>query len=120
MGSETGKGKLMTVQINANNPKSGSAVASASGDSFIIHNPNGAMYLSVEEVPNGSPSTFNCTIAGQMAGGTVDTVLDTNTSTTAAIRSPSITKPYAAFKVTATWTGGTKASASFNWQFGSE
>jgi inosine-uridine nucleoside N-ribohydrolase len=108
----------MSVLINGTNPESGSAVARASGDTFIIHNPRGRMYLTVEEIFSGSPSTVSVTIQGQMASGTVDTVLDTNTSTSASLRSPSITKPYTAFLVTVTWTGGTNVKATFNWQFG--
>jgi hypothetical protein len=108
----------MSAQINSTNPDSGSAVAKASGDSFIIHNPRGRMYLTVEEMFSGSPSTVSVTIQGQMPGGTNDTVLDTNSSATASLRSPSITKPYSAFLVTATWSGGSKVTATFNWQFG--
>lgn len=86
-----------------------------SGGTLTIPNMYGAMNVSFEEIPSGSPSTVSVTIQGCMKGGTCDSAFDTNNSTSASIRSVTPTaKVYNYFLVTASWTGGTNASIQVN------
>lgn len=89
-----------------------SQTITSSGSTVTVRN-NGAVTAGFEEVISGSPATVSIVIAGCSQGGTCDT-LDTNTTVANAIRSPSIGKAYAYYKVTASWTGGTGVSVAIN------
>jgi hypothetical protein len=102
------------------NEKSGSATIASSGGTAVIVNSTGASFLAFEELFTGTaPATCSITIAGQMRGDTVDAAQDTNTTVAASIRVVTFTKPYPAFLVTASWTGGDATTAfQINWQAG--
>jgi hypothetical protein len=86
-------------------------VLTSSGSSQNLSGPgNGGTF---EELPSGSPTTVSIVIKGCMYGGTCDT-LDTNTSTAASNRQPTINSVYDYFTVTASWTGGTNVSVAVN------
>ncbi len=87
---------------------------STSGGSVTIGNPYGGYNASFEEIPSGSPATVSVTVKGCMRGGTCDAVVDTNTSTNAAIRFVTFAKAYTYFVVTASWTGGTNPTVQVN------
>jgi hypothetical protein len=76
----------------------------ASGGTWDVPNPYGALTTSWEEIPVGTPTAVSVTIAGCMRGTTCDSAADTNTSTSAAIRGVTFTKPYSYFHVAVTVT----------------
>ena len=79
-----------------------------SASCLVIPNLYGAYGLSLEEIPQGSPSGVSVTVYGCMPNGTCDSVADTNTSTSAAIRGITFTKIYGVWIVLLpTLTGGT-------------
>lgn len=88
-------------------------IVTVSGNSVPFPNGNGSMHVSFEELIAGSPATVSIVIQGCMTGGTCDT-LDTYTTVANAIRSPSISKVYDSFSVTASWTGGTNVKVTIN------
>ena len=87
---------------------SDSQTISSSGASIVILS-NGGMSTSFEYLIQGSPATVSIVLQGCGQLGTCET-LDTYSTVANSIRNPSLSKPYAYFKVTATWTGGTTAS----------
>lgn len=90
-----------------------SQTITTSGGSITIDNRLHGAITSFEEKITGSPSTISVVIRGCMRGGTCD-VLDTNSNIANDIRSPSVSKAYDYYKVTATWTGGTNVSVGIN------
>jgi hypothetical protein len=84
-----------------------------SGTSQPFPNSNGALHVSFEELIAGSPATVSIVIQGCQVGNTCETV-DTYTTVANAIRSPSLTKVYDSFLVTASWTGGTNVAVTIN------
>jgi hypothetical protein len=99
---------------------SGTGSITATAGTLLIPNPDGASFLSFEELFTGTqPATCSITIQGQMRAGTRDTAADTNTTVAASIRVVTFTKPYSSFFVTATWTGGDSTTVFvINWQAG--
>jgi hypothetical protein len=103
-----------------NNPTSGAAIISSSGGTALIPNPTAASFVAFEELFIGTaPATCSITIKGGMRAGTLDTAASTSTTVAANIVVVTFTKPYSAFTVTATWTGGDATTAfEINWQMG--
>ena len=68
-----------------------------------------------EEVFTGSPASVTVTIVGVNKGGTQSGTLDSNTSTSSAVRYVnSTTVVYTSYLVTASWTGGTNVTFQLN------
>lgn len=72
-----------------------------------ISNGNLAYTATFEEVLTGSPTGVSVTVAGCTTNDVCDSAVDTNTSTSNAIRAVTFAKAYDYFLVTATLSGGT-------------
>lgn len=92
----------------------GNPPSAAAGACFVLPNTIGAYGISLEEIPLGSPSGVTINVYGCMRGTTCDTVADSNTSTSNAIRGITFTKLYGVFVVLATMTGGSAPSITIN------
>jgi len=98
---------------------------STSGNTADINNTYGTFNPTFEEIPNGSPATVNITVQGCGKGTNANPSVPTceaiagltNTSTSAAIVTATVTKFYTHFIVTATFTGGTNPSITINAAF---
>ena len=89
-----------------------SQVISASGNSIEVWG-NGALTGGFEEVIAGTPDSVSIVIQGCADGGTC-TTLDTYATVANSVRAPAIAAPYAYYKITATWSGGTNVSVTVN------
>ena len=83
-----------------------------SGSTATIRS-NGGLAAVFEEVITGSPATVSIVIQGCGDAGTC-TTLDTYTTVANTVRTPVLTAPYAYYRVTATWTGGTSPTVTVN------
>ena len=89
--------------------------SAGAGKCVVISNFNGAYGATFEEVPAGSPASLSVTIYGCMRGGTCSASVDTNSSTSAAIRPVTFTTPYDVFVIVAgTLSGGTNPTVTIN------
>lgn len=107
---------VLHAQVAACNSSSSQSFRSCIDDStvstsggFIRITNNGGLTPAFEEVISGSPTTISVVIQGCGTSGTCDT-LDTYTTVANAVRAPTISKLYAYYYITASWTGGTKTS----------
>jgi len=90
---------------------------SVAGTCVFVPNLNGAYGMTFDEVPAGSPTTVSILVYGCMRGGACSSVLDTNSSTSEAIRPVTATTPYDVFVVvSATLTGGTTPTETINYK----
>lgn len=104
-----------TISVSGGTAVNCMSAAPTAGSCVNIPNTYGAYGISVEEVPNGSPSGVSVTIQGCMRGGTCDSAADTNSSTSAAIRGITFTKVYDLFIIVAgTLSGGTNPTITIN------
>jgi hypothetical protein len=83
-----------------------------SGASIKIPN-NGGLIPSFEEVIVGSPSTVSIAIQGCGVSGTCDGI-DSYALVANTIRSPTVSKLYSYYLITASWTGGSGVSVKVN------
>lgn len=108
------------VSLGQNNPIWENQTITTSGTSWTLRNSNGAMSLSIAEQFTGTPSTVSIVIQGcsQGVSGSSTTpvceTIDTYTTVTDAIRSPTLSKPYYQFIITASWTGGSSPTVVFH------
>jgi hypothetical protein len=103
-----------TITVSGGTASGCFATPPTAGACFVVANKIGALAVSFEEIPNGSPSSVSTVVYGCMTGGTCDSI-DTNTATSAAIRGFVTTKAYSIFLVVSTFSGGTSPSITVNY-----
>jgi len=70
-----------------------------------------ATSLELDYVISGAPDTISLVLEGLNTDGTVN-ILDTYTTVADTVRTVSLAKTYASFRLTASWTGGAKVSVN--------
>ena len=90
-----------------------SQTIATSGGYIYVPN-NGSWAPSFEKLVSGAPASLTVTVSGCMQGGTCDPAAITDTATASDVMSFGFSKVYYAFKITASWSGGTNPSVTIN------